>query len=98
MTERKTQTLGYDPLAWMQEDAAPAKNDGAPQESAEVGAKTAAPAKNTARKTIPKPKAPAYESPLGLDVETLEESFALLAPICTGGRSVRVRFQRCVAR
>jgi len=59
--------MGYDPLAWMQEGE---------EEQAPVKKKAA---KKTVKKKAAKKKA-ANDSPLGLDVDTLESSFEALAP------------------
>ncbi len=64
MVARKQTKLGYDPLAWMQED--------------EADAEEVKPAKPAPRAR--KPAAKKNDHPLGLDVETLETSFALLEP------------------
>lgn len=60
----KQSKIGYDPLAWMQEDAG--KNDSATAASKPAGKSRRQP---TAR-----------QNPLGLDVVTLEDSFEALAP------------------
>jgi len=66
MATKKETKMGYDPLAWMQEDEAPAAKK----------KKTA-----TKKKAVKKPIATVpYVSPLGLDVELLESSFDALAP------------------
>ncbi len=62
MAARKQTKLGYDPLAWMQEEEA---------EDAEPARPAAAARKPAAKKN---------DHPLGLDVATLESSFALLEP------------------
>ncbi|MCK4743225.1 MAG: PAS domain-containing protein [Sulfuriflexus sp.] len=66
MATKKKSNMGYDPLAWMQED------DASPEAKKKPAAK-----KKSAKKpiaTVP------YVSPLGLDVELLESSFDALAP------------------
>ncbi len=74
MATRKQSKIGYDPLAWMQEEE---------QSSAPVAEKQP---KRITKKTTKKAPAKAvsrgekYVSPLGLDVEILESSFAALAP------------------
>lgn len=84
--DRKDKSLGYDPLAWMQDDApAPSESDEATPSVTDEAATEAEPAsvskpKTTRKKPAAKPAEPAYVSPLGLDVETLESSFELLAP------------------
>jgi len=60
--------MGYDPLAWMQED----EEEQAPTAKKKV-------TKKTVKKKAAKKKA-ANDSPLGLDVDTLETSFEALAP------------------
>jgi len=65
-TKNKTK-MGYDPLAWMQEDESP------PDKNKKPSAKK----KKTAKKPIATVD---YVSPLGLDVELLESSFDALAP------------------
>ena len=67
MATKKLTKMGYDPLAWMQEDA---------EESAPAAKK------KVARKKLPKKrvKEVPYVSPLGLNVEVLESSFAALKP------------------
>ena len=67
MATKKQTKMGYDPLAWMQEDESP------PAQKKKPAAKKKKPAK--------KPIATVdYVSPLGLDVELLESSFDALAP------------------
>ena len=81
MTDRKDKALGYDPLAWMQEDVQPVASEPAVVDAPAVikpAVKQVRSASNV--KATAKAAEPAYESPLGLDVETLETSFALLAP------------------
>jgi len=65
MATKKQTKMGYDPLAWMQEDGD------------EPVAKKKPARKKATKKTTPKV---AYVSPLGLDVELLETSFKALAP------------------
>lgn len=72
MATKKQSKMGYDPLAWMQEE----------EESAAPAAKQKTKA---AKKSAKKPIAEVemsddYVSPLGLDVVTLETTFAALAP------------------
>ncbi|MDT8404575.1 MAG: methyl-accepting chemotaxis protein [Sulfuriflexus sp.] len=72
MATKKQSKMGYDPLAWMQEEDATAETIG--QDKPKV-------VKKTARKPASRaPKHKPYVSPLGLDVEILEASFAALAP------------------
>ena len=72
MATKKQSKMGYDPLAWMQEE------DATSEAVAEDKPKAA---KSPAGKPTPKaPKRGQYVSPLGLDVEILETSFAALAP------------------
>lgn len=76
MATKKQSKMGYDPLAWMQEEdesAAPAA-----EQQPDVAKK---PAKKSAKKPIAEVKKDDdYVSPLGLDVVTLETTFAALAP------------------
>jgi len=66
MATKKKSKMGYDPLAWMQEDEP-------------VSAKKKKP--SARKKPVKEPIATvAYVSPLGLDVELLESSFEALAP------------------
>jgi len=62
--------MGYDPLAWMQEGD---------EEQAPVETKKKVSRKKPVRKKVAKKKA-ANDSPLGLDIDTLESSFEALAP------------------
>ena len=86
MTDRKKsakdKTLGFDPLAWMEEE------ESAPEPVVEKKPAAKKPAAKAKAKPKPKAKPAAkeaevapYESSLGLDVEVLESSFALLAPV-----------------
>ena len=86
MTDRKKsakdKTLGFDPLAWMEEEeSAPEpvveKKPAAKKPAAKAKAKSKVKAKPAAKVTDVAP----YESSLGLEVEVLESSFALLAPV-----------------
>jgi len=65
MATKKQTKMGYDPLAWMNED------------SEESPPKKKTTRKKAAKKAV---KKVAYVSPLGLDVEVLESSFEALAP------------------
>ena len=68
----KDKSLGFDPLAWMNEDekaAAPAVKQ------------QKMPAKKVAAKVESNEKTEPYTSELGLNVEILESSFALLTPV-----------------
>jgi len=65
MATKKQTKMGYDPLAWMNE------------ESEDPKPKKKTTRKKTAKKAV---KEVAYVSPLGLDVEVLESSFEALAP------------------
>ncbi|WP_269471118.1 methyl-accepting chemotaxis protein [Sulfuriflexus mobilis] len=74
MATKKQSKMGYDPLAWMQEE-----EEG--ESSTPIAAEKTKAAKKPAKKTPAKAeKVKPYVSPLGLDVETLESSFAALAP------------------
>lgn len=64
-TKKTTTKLGFDPLAWMEDDAVEDTNIGATKKS---------------EKTMKAQASSEIEHPLGLDVETLEASFNLLAP------------------
>lgn len=66
MATKKETKMGYDPLAWMQED------ESTPTKKKKPAARTKAAKEPIA--TVP------YVSPLGLDVELLESSFDALAP------------------
>ncbi|MEY8240663.1 MAG: globin domain-containing protein, partial [Cycloclasticus sp.] len=86
MTDRKKsakdKTLGFDPLAWMEEEESASepvveKKPAAKKPAAKAKAKSKVKAKPAAKVTDVAP----YESSLGLEVEVLESSFALLAPV-----------------
>ncbi|MBL4575386.1 MAG: PAS domain-containing protein, partial [Opitutaceae bacterium] len=77
MTNKENTKLGYDPLAWMNEDDSVADAGDKKDVKKSVEAKKQPVKRKPAKaKTVKR-----YESPLGLDVETLESSFALLAPV-----------------
>ena len=66
MATKKISKIGYDPLAWMQEDESPVSDNKKPTTK-----------KRSSKKSV---QNVAYASPLGLDVELLESSFEALAP------------------
>lgn len=73
---KKDKSLGFDPLAWMDDDATA---DEAPKPKPTV--KKVKPKVAAKAKVVKKGKVKPYVSELGLDVETLESSFVLLAPV-----------------
>ncbi len=84
---KKGASLGFDPLAWMDDEDAPTQATEAEPSSKAAEKQKSKPAKKVAvkpkpaKKAVPKVTSKPYESPLGLDVEVLESSFALLAPV-----------------
>lgn len=68
----KDKSLGFDPLAWMDDDDQAV----APDVTPELPEK-----KNVAVKPKVRKKVTPYQSELGLNVEVLENSFSLLAPV-----------------
>ena len=80
---KKDKSLGFDPLAWMdEEDSAEGQNTDDLEAKPVPKSKAKATPKPKAKPAIAKEKTTVpYKSELGLDVETLESSFALLAPV-----------------
>jgi len=80
---KKGKSLGFDPLAWMNDDAPAAVEVIAEQAEAKPKpqVKEPKPKAESKAKAVKEPKVAPYVSELGLDVETLESSFALLAPV-----------------
>jgi methyl-accepting chemotaxis protein len=75
MADKKQSKLGFDPLAWMGDEAAASENQASTQQS---GGKESTMARNSAN---PKSSQAAKKPhPLGLNVPALEQSFNLLAP------------------
>ena len=75
MADKKQSKLGFDPLAWMGDDASSPEHDTSTNKS---GGKESRMARNAASRKSTQTLKNAH--PLGLDVQVLEQSFGLLAP------------------
>jgi methyl-accepting chemotaxis protein len=77
MATKKQSKLGFDPLAWMNEDDS---EQATVTEKPAAKKKAKASGKSTRGKKAMKASKAKEQHPLGLDVEVLEDSFELLAP------------------